>query len=265
MTEQEKNAKYIFDALTEAGCTRQGAGGVLGNLEAESGIYPCRMQGDFQTGFVRSQQYAQAAMTGDLSSWAHDAIGFGLAQWTYWTRKMELLSLAKNTNTFVGDLNLQVLFLIKELKRDFPAVWRMLCSEDASLYGCSNAMLLQFERPADMSEAVQQHRYTRSNYWLNRLNELSTTSVPSAPTVAQNEAETPQSEYWPPRMICENMRGADVEALQAVLTCRGYGCTVNGIFSKGTKEKVVRFQSDNGLDADGIVGPLTWAKLLDRG
>lgn len=37
---------------------------------------------------------------------------------------------------------------------------------------------------------------------------------------------------------------------------------VDGIFGNGTKGKVVAFQSANGLQSDGIVGPQTWSKIF---
>lgn len=36
----------------------------------------------------------------------------------------------------------------------------------------------------------------------------------------------------------------------------------DGVFGQKTRTRVTEFQGDNALDADGIVGPLTWEKLL---
>ena len=40
--------------------------------------------------------------------------------------------------------------------------------------------------------------------------------------------------------------------------------TVDNIFGSRTKQMVMDFQSQNGLDSDGVVGKLTWAKLNDK-
>jgi len=48
-------------------------------------------------------------------------------------------------------------------------------------------------------------------------------------------------------------RGKEVKELQEFLDIQA-----DGIFGKGTETAVKRWQSDNGLVADGIVGPATW-------
>ncbi|HEY1016878.1 MAG TPA: peptidoglycan-binding protein [Herpetosiphonaceae bacterium] len=56
--------------------------------------------------------------------------------------------------------------------------------------------------------------------------------------------------------------GANVYAVQSMLKHRGYSLSVDGEFGPGTLSAVKSFQSANGLDNDGIVGPLTWDKLV---
>ena len=63
-------------------------------------------------------------------------------------------------------------------------------------------------------------------------------------------------------LIREGSRGPLVERLQRLLIERGFDPgVVDGIFGPNTKRAVVAFQTSNGLDPDGIVGPLTWGKL----
>ncbi|HWG89228.1 MAG TPA: penicillin-insensitive murein endopeptidase [Candidatus Thermoplasmatota archaeon] len=57
-------------------------------------------------------------------------------------------------------------------------------------------------------------------------------------------------------------RGSDVMAIQYLLRHRGYSVSVDGIFGSGTESAVKSFQTNNGLTADGIVGPNTWGKLV---
>ena len=60
-------------------------------------------------------------------------------------------------------------------------------------------------------------------------------------------------------------KGETVKALQILLIGNDYSCGdygADGEFGGGTKSAVIKYQSKNGLDADGVVGPKTWAKIL---
>ena len=102
--------------------------------------------------------------------------------------------------------------------------------------------------------------------------EMQTTTVigepvePAADPEPEPETEQEPEILWPPRVLCAGMSGADVTALQGLLLAHGYDCkTTSGAFDARTKAMVLAFQGENGLDTDGIAGPLTWGKLLARG
>jgi len=61
-----------------------------------------------------------------------------------------------------------------------------------------------------------------------------------------------------------NSTGADVYYLQSILCDLRYIIPIDGIFGKLTLEAVCKFQRDEKLDDDGIVGKLTWAALENR-
>ena len=68
------------------------------------------------------------------------------------------------------------------------------------------------------------------------------------------------------RTLRKGDEGGDVEALQQLLGADPrYTTKVDGIFGRDTEASVRAFQADNGLTADGIVGPLTWAALDKAG
>ena len=65
--------------------------------------------------------------------------------------------------------------------------------------------------------------------------------------------------------IVELNRGDDgpfVEILQHLLRARGFGLKVDGIFGTVTDQAVRRFQGNQGIDVDGIVGAVTWTRLF---
>lgn len=74
----------------------------------------------------------------------------------------------------------------------------------------------------------------------------------------------------PPNVVLrQGSRGQDVITLQYLLNVVSqYYSSVpapaqDGIFGSGTRESVIAFQQAMGLDADGIVGPLTWQALYN--
>jgi hypothetical protein len=62
------------------------------------------------------------------------------------------------------------------------------------------------------------------------------------------------------------LQGDDVLLLQQRLVELGYTevGTPDGIFGQMTQSAVVRFQTEAGLTADGVVGPMTWAALWNQ-
>ena len=62
----------------------------------------------------------------------------------------------------------------------------------------------------------------------------------------------------------KGMKGQEVSELQTMLMRLGYDlgpCGVDGDFGKDTETAVIRFQAGHGLEADGVVGKVTWAAL----
>jgi peptidoglycan DL-endopeptidase CwlO len=55
--------------------------------------------------------------------------------------------------------------------------------------------------------------------------------------------------------------GAGVKQIQTALAAHGYKVTVDGQFGPQTAQAVKAFQKAAGIKQDGIVGPVTWAKL----
>jgi Animal haem peroxidase/Putative peptidoglycan binding domain len=65
--------------------------------------------------------------------------------------------------------------------------------------------------------------------------------------------------------IIELNRGDEspfVKILQHLLRARGFDLQVDGDFGSVTQDAVRRFQGNQGIDVDGIVGPVTWSRLF---
>lgn len=66
------------------------------------------------------------------------------------------------------------------------------------------------------------------------------------------------------KTLKQHTRGEAVKKLQELLNSQGCQLVVDGIFGTGTEKAVKAFQSSESLVVDGIVGPSTWAALLDK-
>ena len=62
-------------------------------------------------------------------------------------------------------------------------------------------------------------------------------------------------------MLSIGSKGEQVKKLQTALNRAGYDLSVDGVFGPATKTALSQFQHTNGLKADGIAGPNTWAVL----
>ena len=135
-----------------------GTAGLMGNLYAESGLSPINLQNSFNKKLgMTDQEYTAAVDSGSYQNFAHDGAGYGLAQWTYWSRKQNLLKHCKSTGASIGDLDAQLSFLLQELTNGYAGVVKTLKTA-GSVLEASNAVLLNFERPTDQSRAVQEKR-----------------------------------------------------------------------------------------------------------
>ena len=65
---------------------------------------------------------------------------------------------------------------------------------------------------------------------------------------------------WP--LVRDGDEQHPVQTLQYLLRARGHTITVDGTFGPATDAAVRGFQQHEGLTADGIVGPHTWAALI---
>lgn len=168
MTSRER----VWNTLVNAGMTTEGAAGLMGNLQAESGIIPNRVENlclkryreigkyytdSTYTAFVDDGTITRAEFIRPMGK----QYGYGLAQWTSPGRKGKLYDFAKSKHVSIGDEEMQLEFLISELKKDYPAVWSVLITT-GSIREAAYYVLTRFEMPADRGQAVQEQRYKQA-------------------------------------------------------------------------------------------------------
>ena len=162
------NEQVIWQYLKAQGLSDAGAAGLMGNLYAESALNPKNLQQTYEKklGYT-DDSYTKAVDNGSYGNFVRDSAGYGLAQWTYWSRKQKLLDFTKQKNKSIGDLNTQLEFLMLELQSGYKSLLQTL-KTTTSVKEASNGVLLQFERPADQSVAVQNKRASYSQTYYDK-------------------------------------------------------------------------------------------------
>jgi len=146
------NDEVIWFNLKGRGLNDFAVAGIMGNLFAESSLRPNNLQNVYEArlGF-NDVSYTAAVDNGSYTNFIRDSAGYGLAQWTYWSRKEGLLKFAQTVKKSIGDLEMQLGFLWKEIQT-YSKTMTVLRSA-TSVRQASDIVLIDYERPANTTEA----------------------------------------------------------------------------------------------------------------
>lgn len=149
--------KTIWDALMGFIGNAYGVAGLMGNLYAESALNPKNLQNNGNKALGMTDDEFTAAMDARAyDNFVHDSYGYGLAQWTYHSRKAALLAYAQSSGASIGDLAMQLGFLCKELE-SYKTVLSALKSA-TSVRAASDVVLTRYEKPANQGETARKKR-----------------------------------------------------------------------------------------------------------
>ena len=243
--------QIIYNRLRHHGITQAGALGILGNFDCESNCEPFRLQGDFSPYRTASKAYVQGVTSGSISrdTFSRDAKGFGIYQLTYWTRKQGYYDFWKASGKALDSAELQVDYAVKEMQSDYPQLFAFL-KQTTDVFTAVSRVCREFERPAVNNIDARFASAKRIQYEIDL-------------DGGGGEDPDPQEDHsLQLRTVDRNCEGFnEVLLLKGLLLCRNFD------FEKISEDLwavVKQFQAENGLMADGIVGPKTWAALLER-
>ena len=162
---KSSTAQTIWQYFRSKGLSEAGTAALMGNLYAESGLNPrllekgrlANMTTDRYNTELDNGTYLYSNYTTTRDSFGHDSAGYGLAQWTYYSRKLALYDYAQKRGTSLSDLNMQLDFLWQELSTSYPTVLSTLKTAD-SVKTASDIVLTQYERPANQDDSVKEKR-----------------------------------------------------------------------------------------------------------
>ena len=153
-------AAVVRSFLLEQGFTKAGTYGMMANIYAESNFYGNNLQNSYNkklgmdddtyTARVDNKSYTREQFT-------RDSAGYGLCQWTYWSRKQNLYDYAAKVGASIGSVQMQLEFLMQELNAGYKDMLATLKSS-INTEACAKLVMTRFERPADQSDSAQNRR-----------------------------------------------------------------------------------------------------------
>lgn len=155
------NTDAIWSYLYSVIGNEYGVASLMGNLWAESGCDPINVENGF--GWT-DEAYTLAVDNGTENfmrdydkggSWS--PLGYGIAQWTYVSRKQALYDRKVLAGVSIGNLQLQLDYLWYELQNSFASTLYVL-QNATDIRTASDYVLANFENPQDQSEAVKVER-----------------------------------------------------------------------------------------------------------
>lgn len=187
----------VWNYLINNGFTKAGAAGMMGNMHAESGVIPNRVQilclkrlAQYGYGNYTDDSYTQAvdsnriSRAGFLNPLPGKQYGYGLCQWTSPGRKAGLYDKAKSKRVSIANIQNQLQFLIYELKNNYQGVYKIVTTT-SSIKEASDKILKDFESPANWSS----HSATRASYGQEYYN-LYASTTPSQEKKEQTKKNT---------------------------------------------------------------------------
>lgn len=117
---------------------------------------------------------------------------------------------------------------------------------------------------SESKEDKDKEQITTENSSIDKNKNSEKTAEAAKPTV--NNADTKKEEDYSSvkftKQLAQNAKGDDVKKLQYLLKKKDcYTGEITGTFDAATKQALVKFQKNNSIPSDGILGSATWTKL----
>ncbi len=164
----QQNARACWDWLkSHTDLSDVAIAALLGNFWAESSFMPNNLENRMNSVLGLSDAEYTAQVTdgsyryGDRdtarASFAHDTGGYGLAQWTYSTRKLALYDRTVAKGIPLDSIEAQCEFAFDEILRLYITTYAVLAMSN-DIRTCTVQVLKEYENPADQSDAMKNRR-----------------------------------------------------------------------------------------------------------
>lgn len=263
--------EQIWNFLIDSGFTEQGAAALMGNLEAESGCKPVRVQGDYNYGNADeySQNYTNQVDNGEVTrdQFVHNGPGgggYGLAQWTDPSRKEKLYDYAKSKGASIGDLKTQLEYLVQELSTNsyYSSIWTMVTTSN-DMNGICDLILKRFENPADIEGNIPIRRNNAASIYAT----YSGTKTAESNTTNNAESDTDNDTESDTDNDTESDADNDTESSDSTTSTKSFD---NFLFIGDSRYVGVKSELEalgNNVSVCAVSGstPKQWDDMIDNG
>ena len=136
------------------GLTDVQAAGVMGNVFRESGFSSTNAEDSYgYSGFYNTEYNYKT----------NDEVGYGLLQWTHYSRKEALAEIASDMGLSVGNINAQLALMQYESQNTYKSAWNSLksCTTVAS---ATEVVMNKIEQPSDTDSITERKNYANIIY-----------------------------------------------------------------------------------------------------
>ena len=157
----------IYARVKAAGFTTEAACALLAQIQKESLFKPNNLEDSRNQRLgMTDEQYTQAVDNGSYTSFANDAAGYGIAQWTDGSRKRNYINYFRARGKSIADLETQISFLLWEMKAYFGGIWKK-CLTSHDLKDLTWVLLDTWENPAEKTKNMVE-RYGYAQEWFKK-------------------------------------------------------------------------------------------------
>lgn len=245
------SAKTIYEYLKQGGLSHNGACAMMGNMYCESLLKSDIVE---KRCSMSDEEYTKAVNIGTISCYqfSRDAFGYGLCQWTYWSRKDELWKRTVNQGLSISDEMAQCEFCVAELRRDYKFLYDFL-AEDCDLYSATARICKEYERPAVNNIDA---RFAKAK-------EYDKEFAGDTPTPTPTPTPSGETVDITVRVLRKGDLGRDVFMMQTGLQDMGIDCGIpDGDFGPHTEMAVNDLKETIGLPMDGIADGDVWQMIF---
>ena len=245
----------IYSYLRQGGLSHYGACAMMGNMYCESLLKSNIVE---KRCSLSDEVYTKAVDDGTMSCYqfSRDTYGYGLCQWTYWSRKDELWKRTVGKGLSVADEMAQCEFCIIELKRDYKFLYEFLC-DDCDLYSATSRICKEYERPAINNV---DDRYAKAKEYDRDLKDSDSSSGSVSPSKPNQSTDSVEITV---RVLRKGDVGRDVFIMQTGLQDMGIDCGIpDGDFGPHTEMAVNELKETIGLPMDGVTDGDVWQILF---